>query len=296
MSDSASPSRRASAISGLLVVLALGILILGVPIIARYAKWFRMGHSPAAAALSVAASGVLLLLFVGFSKSTRVTVTIAGLVGLILVVTSGNAVAFLIALALLAVTLIAGDGVTRLLRGREARQGELSISVAAGASALGGSLLLLSDAGLARPLPLAALAILLAFGRWRRIPELGRLFREAARTVLDRRNSATESLWLTIVGVTIAASLLGALRPDVSFDGLAYHLPEIRDFARSGQVEPLGGIYETLLWRNHETYLGLAYTAGGEQAVQLLHFLVGLNLFGVIAALGRQLSRRDSSA
>jgi dolichyl-phosphate-mannose-protein mannosyltransferase len=297
MSDSSSRGRSAPAISGLLLLLALGILILGAPIIASYATWFLARHSPATATISVAATVTFLfLLFVGFWKSTRLTVAAGVLIGLLLVVTSGNASAFLIALALLAFTLIAGDGVTRLLRGREAGRGELAISVAAGAAALGGSLLLLGEAGLARPLPLAALGILLLLARWRRIPELWRLLREASRSVLDRRNSVVESVWLTIVGITIAASLLGALRPDVSFDGLAYHLPEIRDFARTGHVEPLGGIYETLLWRNHETYLGLAYMAGGEKAVQLLHFLVGLNLFGVIVALARQFSKRDSFA
>lgn len=297
LSDSSSRGRSAPAISGLLVLLALGILILGTPIIARYAAWFRARHSPAAAAISVAAAvTVLFLLFVGFWKSTRLTLAAGVLIGLLLVVTSGNGSAFLIALALLAFTLIAGDGVTRLLRGREAGRGELAISVTAGAAALGGILLLLGDAGLARPLPLAALGILVLLARWRRISELGGLLREAAQTALDRRNSAVESVWLTIVGIAIAAGLLGALRPDVSFDGLAYHLPEIRDFAQTGRVEPLRGIYETLLWRNHETYLGLAYMAGGEQAVQLLHFLVGLQLFGVIVALGRQFTRRESSA
>ena len=66
LSDSSSRGRSAPAISGLLVLLALGILILGAPIIARYATWFRARHSPAAASISVAATvTVLFLLFVG---------------------------------------------------------------------------------------------------------------------------------------------------------------------------------------------------------------------------------------
>lgn len=299
MSDSSitGRSRRASAISGLLIFLTLLILLRGAPIVAKYATLFLASHSSGGSAVAVATSlAVLGFLFVGIWKRPKATAAIGGSIALVLIVTSGNAGAFLIAVTLFLLTLLAGDWVSRLLRGREAQEGELAISIAAGSAALGGSLLVLGEVGLARPVPLTVVAFLTVLVRRRRIRELWRLLQGTARALLDRQHSATESLWLAIVGLTIAACFLGALRPDVSFDGLAYHLPEIRDFAQRGRVEPLWNVYETLLWRNHDTFLGMAYLAGGERVVALLHFLVGLAAFGAAAALSRRFARRDSSA
>ncbi|HEX7252594.1 MAG TPA: hypothetical protein VF376_06910 [Thermoanaerobaculia bacterium] len=289
--------RHPYAISGLLVFLTVLILVRGLPVLTGYARWFLARHGRAEAALAVSASiGILCLLFVGLWKQTRATATVGGLIALVLVVTSGNAGALLMASTLWALTLLAGDWISRLFRGREAEKGELAISIAAGSAALGGCLLLLGEAGLARPLPLTGIGFLLVLARRRRIPRLSRLVLEAGRHILNHQNSAIESVWLAIVGVTIAACFLGALCPDVSPDALAYHLPEVRDFAERGRVVPLDSLYETLPWRNYETYLGAAYLAGGERVVQLLHFLIGLSVLAAAVALGRRLASRDSSA
>jgi hypothetical protein len=138
--------------------------------------------------------------------------------------------------------------------------------------------------------------VVLFLARRRRIPQLWSLSRETARTVLEDRRSLALACWLSIVVLVIAAGFLGSLRPDVSFDGLAYHLPEIRDFAQRGQVEPLANIDVTLLWRNYDTFLGIGYLAGGERVVRLLHFFVGLAAFGSAVALSRRLGNRGSGA
>ncbi|HEX7254010.1 MAG TPA: hypothetical protein VF376_14100, partial [Thermoanaerobaculia bacterium] len=279
---------RASVISGLLVFLTLLILVRGAPIVALYADRFRAARSGAAIAVWVMALIALVcLLTLGIWRRPRATALAAGLAALALLVTSRNMVAFLIAATLLGLTLLTGDWVSRLFRGREAREDELAISVAAGSVTLGGALLLLGEAGLVRPACLILIALILVLARMRRIPQLWSLSRTAARHLLDGRRSLVHALWLTIVVLVIGADFLGSLRPDVSFDGLAYHLPEIRDFAQQGRVEPLANNDLTLLWRNYETFLGMGYLAGGDQVVRLLHFFVALATFGSAVALAR---------
>src|SRR5262249_36704165 len=84
--------------------------------------------------------------------------------------------------------------------------------------------------------------------------------------------------------------LLGALRPDLSWDALSYHLPQIRDFAQKGRVEPLPNLYPVAyLWRTYDTYLGLGYLAGGDRVVRLLHLAIGFSAFGATALLPKRL-------
>ena len=291
MSDStASGGRRAAAISGLIVVLTLLILARGAPVIAAYIARFRQAHSPGALAATMAIlAAVLCVLWAGIWKRPRATALVLGLMGLALVVTTGNALALVIALALAGFTVLAGDWLSRLFRGREAEPGELTISIAVGAVAIGGSLLLLGEAGLANPVALAAVAVLLVIVRRRRLPELGRVLWTSGRAIGDRRYSALESLWLAIVVAVIGAGFLGTLRPDVSFDALSYHLPEIRDFADRGRVQAFPQIPESRLWHNYDTFLGAGFLAGGERAVRFLHFIIGLCAFAAAATLARRL-------
>ena len=89
------------------------------------------------------------------------------------------------------------------------------------------------------------------------------------------------------------AGFLGALRPDLSWDALAYHLPQIRDFAEKRRVLPLANLYPAnFLWRTYDTYLGLPFIAGGERAVRFAHLGIGFAAFGATAALARRLGSR----
>ena len=100
----------------------------------------------------------------------------------------------------------------------------------------------------------------------------------------------------------LLATWAGALSPDLSWDGLAYHLPEARDIAVSGRVRPLPDLHpQSLLWRGHDAWLALAFLAGGphaesaERIVQLLQFGTGLFVFGAALSLARRLGVAGAS-
>ena len=295
MSDPDSRGERRSAVPALVVILTLLILVRGTPNVAEYVARLRITHSLGAIAANVAGLIALLcLLFVGIWRASRVTAAAGAVISLILVVTSGNGAAFPVAAGLLGFTLLAGDWAARLFRGREAEQGEIAISIAAGIVVIGVCLLLLGEVGLAKPLPLAAIALVLVFLRRRRISPLWRLVRSEASGLAAGPYSAIESVWLAVVVAAIAAAFLGALRPDVSFDALAYHLPEVRDFAMRGHVEPIANLFQSVLWRNYETFLGAGFLAGGVRVVRLLHFGIGLAAFASAATLARRLHGKGS--
>ena len=191
MPDStASGGRRAAAISGLIVVLTLLILARGAPVIGAYIARFRQAHSPGALAATMGIlAAVLCVLWAGIWKQPTATASVLALTGLALVVATGNALALSIALALAGFTVLAGDWLSRFFRGREAEPGELAISIAVGAVAIGGSLLVLGEVGLATPVALAAVALLLVIVRRRRLPELGRGLWTSARAIGNRRSS-----------------------------------------------------------------------------------------------------------
>ena len=237
----------------------------------------------------------LAILFLAAWKTPRALFAVLGAGALFLVIRSGNAAAFLTAGFLLGMTALIGDGVIRLIRGFGAEEGEVSISVAAGCAVTGVGLLLLGEAGLARPGHLAAAAALLILARRRRIPELSRIAAGAARSVCRRPASGVDALWTAAIMVVLVPGFLGALRPDLSWDALAYHLPQIRDFAEKGRVLPLPNLYPaTFLWRSYDTFLGLPFLAGGERAVRWVHLGIGLAAFGAAAALARRVGGRRS--
>jgi hypothetical protein len=249
-----------------------------------------------AAGVGAALALALLLLFAGIRKAPRSTAAGVGLLSLFLVIRSGNALALFLAVALLGFTLLAGDGVARLIRGRETEGRELSILIATGAVALGITLLALGEFGLVRPDFLLSAAALLLLARRRRVGELSRQLIDRARALAAVAPSHVEALWLAIVAAVLFLGFLGALRPDLSWDALSYHLPEIRDFAEKGRVEPLPNLYPiTFLWHNYETYLGLGFLAGGDRVVRLLHLGIGFAAFGSTAVLARRLGAESGT-
>lgn len=283
--------RRAVLFSGITAFLALLVLARGTRVIGAYMARFREAHSSGAIVAVIAGiAALLLLLFIGTWRSPRATAIAVAAAAIALAIRTGNGPAMAVALVLAGCTLVLGDLVVRAFRGREAREGETAISIPAGAVATGGALLLLGEAGLARPLPLAVIVLAVIFLRRRRIPALAKLLQRAASEA-TRRRSAIESLWLAVVVAVVSAAFIGVLRPDVSYDALSYHLPEIRDFAERGRVRAFPQIPETFLWHNHDIFLGAAFLAGGERTVRFLHYFVGLALFGAVSALARRWER-----
>ncbi|HEX7251753.1 MAG TPA: glycosyltransferase 87 family protein, partial [Thermoanaerobaculia bacterium] len=273
------------------------ILIRGYPVVRAYIARFRTAHHPGAfTAAAAVVTAILGLLFLGVWRRPKTTAAALGAVALLLTFTSHNAGGLPGAAALAGFTLLAGDGVTRLFRGREALENEIATSMATGSVALGAGLLLLGEAGLVKPLPLAAVALIVTVARWRRIPALGRLLRETGIGILSRRRSPAESLWIAIVLATTAATFIGVLRPEVSYDALSYHLPEARDLAESGRVRTFPQIPESRLWHNYDIFLGGGFLVGGEKSVRFLHFLLGLAVLGSVAALARQLGKPAMTA
>jgi hypothetical protein len=282
---------RSSLVSALLVVLSLLILIQAGRLIFMYLNRLGIALGSGNASGAVAALVVVsILVFLGVAKAPRTAAAAIGLASLFLIVRSGNALAFVIAAGLLGLTLLAGDALARLIRGKESEGGELPILIAAGSVAIGTLLLVLGEARLVNRVSLLIIAAVIVGVRRRRIGELARQVAQGARILTSGTTRKTEALWITIVVAVLFLGFLGALRPDLSWDALSYHLPQVRDFAVRGRVEPLPNLYPvTYLWHNYDTFLGLGYLAGGDRVVRLLHLGIGLTAFGATALLTKRL-------
>ncbi|MGH9364610.1 MAG: hypothetical protein ACRD1B_05015 [Thermoanaerobaculia bacterium] len=294
--EPSSQTGRARLISALIVVLALLILLRAAPIARAYALTFRKGHTQhAGVLLGLALAAVVGLLFLGILRWPRATCLGVGLLAILLAVASGNAVALLVTATLIGFTALVGDGVSRLFRGREAQEEDVLASFAAGCVSLGGVLLALGELGLAKTVFLPAAAIVLVVARRRRIPALIGALGRSFHPPRSGSPSAVEAAWLTVLALVLVSGFVGALRPDVSWDGIAYHLPQVRGFAEAGRVEPLPTVYPlSFLWQNYETYLALGFLCGGEPVVRLLHFAVGLGAFAAAFALSQRVASRGS--
>jgi glycosyl transferase family 87 len=291
MTESDFRSRSAPWISGLFLVLAAVLFVCAAPILEMHLEKIRnaLASGPAAVAAALLAFAFILFLD-GVRRSPQTTAAATGTVLLILVAWSGNLLAFGIAAAVLAFTLLTGDAVARLLRGFEGGRGELSVSIAAGCGAIGLGLLLLGEIHFVRPVSLIAAAAVLVLVRRRRIPQLARLVTGGAKALWTGPFTKTDALWIAAAAAILVPGFLAALRPDLSWDALAYHLPQVRDFAVKTRVEPLANLYpSTFLWRNYDTFLGLGFLAGGDRTVRFLHFAMGLATFGATASLARRL-------
>ncbi|HEY6929768.1 MAG TPA: hypothetical protein VJA66_08850, partial [Thermoanaerobaculia bacterium] len=136
--------RRAALFSGITILVALLVLVRGTRVIGAYIARFREAH-PAGAIVAVIGgiAALLLLLFIGLWRSPKATAIALATAAITLALRTGNGAAMAIALGLAGCTLVLGDLVVRIFRGRETREGEIAISIPAGAVAAGGGLLLL---------------------------------------------------------------------------------------------------------------------------------------------------------
>ena len=287
---------RGRRVSLFLVAFAALILIRAGPLARVYVVKLLSLHSLRAVAGAVVAAGAAYLALVrGIARHPKGTAAAGAAVALLLVGLSGNAVAVAAAAGILAGTFLVGDAVTRLLRGREAGEGDLSSVFAAGVVTLGLAPLALGEVGLWRPAPLLLGFSLLLALRWRRLPSLARLASDGLRLPRGDAAPALEAAWLAVVALFLAAAWVGTLSPDFSWDALTYHLPEARDLARSGSVEPILGLApQSLLWHNEENFLSLGFLFGGERVARFLHFFVGLGAFGAALALARRIGAGGS--
>jgi hypothetical protein len=289
------PSRAGSA----LVVLAAGLLLLrAFPLARAYAAKLSARVEPGAlAAIACGALVLLALAALAIRQRPRVAAAALGTLALTMVALSGNLPAALSELAIFAATGLAGDTVFRALAGEEAGSGDLHAVLACGLAAVGTAVLVLGEAGGLSRIALGALAAVLLVLRRRRLRALGALARHAVRAPRGDAPPALESVWLALSALLLLAVWAGVQTPDLSWDALAYHLPEARDIAVSGHVRALADLHpQTLLWRGHDAYLAVGFLFGNERVVQFLQCATGLLVFGAALALARRIGAAGSSA
>jgi hypothetical protein len=275
-----------------LVVAGAVLLILrAVPLIEAYAlKLLSLHSSYVVAGGAIAAALAFGVLWLLFSKRPRAAAFLVLAAGAAMVVASGNAAAFAAALGILAATALLGDAALTLLLGRAPSEDDFATAFAAGVACAGLLVLLLAEAGALRPIALLAAAAALVVARFRRLPELARMLRAAWRVPRGAAPNGVEAAWLAFVALVLLAAWAAAQSPDVSWDGLAYHLPEARDVARSGLIRPLADLApHSLLWRNYDAFLSLGFFAGGEAVVRCLQFACGLAVFAAACVLARRI-------
>ena len=284
--------------SGLVVGTVLLLLWRASGLLWSYRDKLSGLHTPGV--LALAATGALLvfgLLLLGLRRGPRLAVFAWVLLAAAMTLLSGNAGALAIAAVLLGATIVAGDLVSRLLRGVEAEQGDLVSVFGAGSVAVGLIVLGLGEAGVLSGGSLGAALGVVVVARLRRLRPLARLLRGSCRLPSGDAPAWIEAAWLSFAALVLLALWAGALSPDVSWDGLAYHLPEARDIASLGRVAVRPDLVpHSLLWRNHDAYLSLGFFYGGERVVRLLQFAVGLAVFGAALALARRLRWGGSAA
>ena len=280
------------------LVFAAAALLLArsAPLARAYADKLLSRHSTAGVAVAAAGSlAVFLSVWTGLRKRPRATAAAFAATAAAMVALSGNLGAALAAAAILLVTFVAGDAVYRVLRGTDAARGDLSTALAAGFAASGVAVLLLGEAGVLGRGSVLALAAIVVGLRRRRLPSLGRLVREAVRLPRGDAPASLEAAWLAFAALALLAVWAGVQAPDVSWDALAYHLPEARDIALTKGVRPLPDLHpQSLLWRNHEAFLSIAFFFGDERVVPYLQFAAGLAVFGAALSLARRLRLQGS--
>ena len=282
----------------LVVAAAVLLIVRAVPLIEAYGLKVLSLHSPlvvaAAASAGLAAFGVLWALF---ARRPRAAAGIVAAAGAAAVVGSGNVPACAAAAGVLAAIALLGDAALALLLGRAPETDDFASAFAAGVAAAGLLVLGLAEAGALRPLTLAAAALILFAARARRIPALARMLRGAWSVPRGGAPRGVEAAWLAFAALVLLSAWIAAQSPDVSWDGLAYHLPEARDVARTGLVRPLPDLVpHSLLWRTYDAFLALGFFAGGEQVARYLQFACGLAVLAAACALARRIGASRSGA
>jgi hypothetical protein len=289
-SGASSPERR---LAGPALVILAVVLLLGWarPLWSAYLEKLRAGHAAGVVAGAAAAAlvfGALLAVGLRF-RPAAVGLGLAAFAAATLIL-SGNAAAAGAAALVLAATLSIGDLVVRALCGAWGGRADLSSTFAAGFVAVGLAVLGLAEAGWLSAVSLAAVLAAGALAVPRRLPDLARRCARAVRVPRGSAPPALESAWLAFVLLVIAAAWMGALCPDVSWDGLAYHLPEARAIAQTGRILPARDLApQSYLWRAHESFLSTGFFYGGERVARLLQLAVGLWTFGATIALARRI-------
>ncbi|HWZ87099.1 MAG TPA: hypothetical protein VN032_12905 [Thermoanaerobaculia bacterium] len=296
-SQAGAPAARARRFGPFLVIAAvLLVLWRAQPLGRAYLAKLAAGHAtPSLVGAAAGAAALLAVLWLGLlRRPVLVAGGLAAFAGATSIL-SGNLGAVAIGGLLLAVTLSAGDLVSRGLRGVDAAAGDLTSVFGAGLVTVGLVVLLLGEAGV---LSRGALAVALALPmilRPRRLRPLARLVGGSVRLPRGDAPRAVEAGWLAFAALVLVAVWVGALAPDVSWDGLAYHLPEARDVAAAGRVAALQDLApQSMLWRNHDAYLALAFVFGGERVARMLQLAVGLAAFGAALALARRVGARGA--
>ena len=284
--------------SAFVLVFAALLLLRARPLVGAYVEKLlsRLSGATLAAAAALAV-GAFALTWAGVAKRPRTTAAILSAIAGSMVVLSGNGVAALSASAILLATLLAGDAAFRLLRGAEAVRGDLSAAFASGLAILGTAVLLLGETGGLGLGTLSVFVVALGLLRRRRIPALARLLRESVRLPRGDAPAVLEAAWLAFAALVLLAVWAGVQAPDVSWDGLAYHLPEARDVAVAGRVRPLPDLHpQSLLWRGHDAYLSLAFFVGDERIVPFLQWAAGLGVFGAALSLAKRVGAGGAAA
>jgi hypothetical protein len=294
-----SPPGRARTRGGSAVVVAVAVLLCAraAPLAWAYLVKLRGLHSSASlAAAGAAGLAGLALLTLGIRRRPRTTAVLLVAVALGAAVRAGSTAALVGAAGVLAATLLLGDLVARLLLGREPRPeaDDLAAILAAGLVAAGLLVVSLAEAGLLSGRILLVVAAALTLARVRRLPPLLRPLRLPTSGF---RPSLLEAAWLAFAAAVLLACWVAALAPDVSWDALAYHLPEARDIALTGRVEAAPELApQSLLWHNHDAFLALGFFAGGEPVIPILQFAIGVSVFGAALTLARRLGSGARSA
>jgi hypothetical protein len=275
-----------------LVVGAAVLLILrAVPLIEAYAFKVLGLHSPVVVALAaLAAAAAYATVWILFARRPRAAAALLLGTAAAMALVARNAAAVAAAAVVLAVCALLGDALLALLLGRAPGEDDLATTLAAGVAAAGLLVLVLAETGALRGWTVAAVGAVVVAVRVRRARAVLEMLRAAVRVPRGGAPPGLEAAWLAFAALVLLALWAAAQAPDVSWDALAYHLPEARDIALTGRVRPLADLApQSLLWRNYDAFLALGFFAGGEPVVRFLQFGVGMAVFAAALSLARRI-------
>lgn len=280
-----SSSQRFSA----MVLTGAGLtLALAAPLLRQYAE--RLSSRRGLPEIVAIATGCAALLAGSgwmLHRHPRIAAAFLGSVAVLTLLLSRNLTASLEALAVLVLVFLLGDAVSRAIRGVDPDIDDWAATLAAGIAASGLVVLALAELGILRPGLLVATGVIAVVSGWRRTAAYGAQFGDRlSRSGQDPREPL-DTLWMTLIVGAFAVTWAKVLGPDLSWDALAYHLPEARDVAEHGRVALLPDLFpQSLLWHNFENFLGLGFFFNeGERVTRFLHLAAGVVGIGATATL-----------